>query len=370
LSARPGAGYVRAQRASPFPVAKELGEPVELLTSPRADELSVLLEQINVRSVVYCLSELGAPWGLRVDASATAKFHLVLDGRATLTLAEPGAAPAELSAGDLALLPHGSGHVLRDDPGSPVRPLEHVLAEAPAGTAERLAYGGDGPRTSLLCGGFVLASGLPENLLNLLPPLLVLDTAGTGINRWLEPTLALLRNEIASDAPGGPAMLAKLADVLLAEIARRYLSSLDVLTISVPSAAAGDPSVGAALALMRAQPDAPWTVADLARKVGLSRTAFAARFRELVGEPPISYLARVRLSYAAGYLSATDKTVRQIARMVGYENEASLSKGFRRAFGRAPGEYRRQQAAAHGVRATFTGNGPSAPDGKLAARAQ
>jgi Cupin len=69
---------------------KELGEPVELLTSPRADELSVLLEQINVRSVVYCLSDLGAPWGLQVDASATAKFHLVLDGRATLTLAEPG----------------------------------------------------------------------------------------------------------------------------------------------------------------------------------------------------------------------------------------------------------------------------------------
>jgi AraC-like DNA-binding protein len=366
LSARPGDGYVRAQRACPCPVAKELGEPVELLTSPRADELSVLLEQINVRSVVYCLSDLGAPWGLQVDASATAKFHLVLDGRATLTLAEPGAAPAELSAGDLALLPHGSGHVLRDDIDSPVRPLEHIVAEAPAGTAERLAYGGDGPRTSLLCGGFALAPGRPENLLGLLPPLLVLDTAEGGINRWLEPTLALLRNEIASDAPGGPAMLAKLADVFLAEIARRYLSSLDVLTISAPSAAADDPSVGAALALIRAQPDAPWTVADLARKVGLSRTAFAARFRELVGEPPMSYLARVRLSYAAGYLSATDKTVRQIARMVGYQNEASLSKAFRRAFGRAPGEYRRQQQAAHGVRATFAGTGPHAVDGRFA----
>src|SRR6516165_336237 len=328
---------------------------MELLTAPRTDELSVLLEQINVRSVVYCLSDLGEPWGLRVDSSATAKFHLVLAGRATLTLDEPSAAPAELSAGELALLPHGSGHLIQDDRDSPARPLKHILAELPAEAAERLAYGGDGARTSLLCGGFALASGLPANLLDLLPPLLVLDTASTGISGWLEPTLALLRSEIAADAPGGPAMLAKLTDVFLAEIVRRYLSSLEALTFSVPSAAAGDPAVGTALALMRAQPDAPWTVADLARKVGLSRTVFAARFRELVGEPPMSYLARLRLGYAAGYLSATDKTVRQIARMVGYESEASLSKAFRRAFGRAPGEYRRQQAAAHGVRATFTG---------------
>jgi AraC-like DNA-binding protein len=83
----------------------------------------------------------------------------------------------------------------------------------------------------------------------------------------------------------------------------------------------------------------------------MSRTAFAARFRQLVGEPPISYLARVRLGHAAGYLSSTDMTVRQIARLVGYENEASLSKAFRRAFGHAPGQYRRQQLAAHGVQA-------------------
>jgi AraC-like DNA-binding protein len=325
------------------------------LTSPRADELSVLLDQINVRSVVYCLSDLDAPWGLQVDGSATAKFHLVLDGRATLTLDEPGAASAELSAGELALLPHGSGHLIQDDRGSRARPLEHVLAELPAEAAERLTYGGHGRRTSLLCGGFALAPGLPENLLSMLPPVLVLDTADTGVSCWLEPTFGLLRNEIAADAPGGPAMLAKLADVFLAEIVRRYLSSLDALTFSVPSAAADDPSVGAALALLRAQPDAPWTVADLARKVGLSRTAFAARFRDLVGEPPMSYLARVRLGNAAGYLSATDKTVGQIAHMVGYSSEASLSKAFRRAFGRAPGEYRRQQAAAHGVRATTAG---------------
>jgi AraC family transcriptional regulator, alkane utilization regulator len=328
---------------------------VELLTSPRGDDLSVLLEQINVRSAVFCLSDLGAPWGLRIDGSATAKFHLVLSGRALLTLDEPGVRDAELSAGELVLLPHGSAHLIQDRGDSPARPLGDILAGLPAEAvdgSERLAYGGDGPRTTLLCGGFALASGLPENLLSLLPVMLVLDTTSSGIGGWLEPAFGLLRDEIARDAPGASAVLGKLADVFLTEIVRRYLSGLDLMNAAVPPAASGDPCVGAALLLLRSQPGAPWTVSDLARKVDMSRTAFAARFRDLVGEPPMSYLARVRLGHAAGYLSATDKTVRQIAHMVGYENEASLSKAFRRAFGRAPGEYRRQQAAAHGVRAT------------------
>ena len=233
---------------------------------------------------------------------------------------------------------------MQDRRDSPAPPLDGILAERSlaggSDAAERLAYGGDGPRTSLLCGGFALASGLPENLLSLLPVMLVLDTTSSGISRWLEPAFGLLRDEIARDAPGASAVLAKLADVFLTEIVRRYLSSLDLMTATVPPAAAGDPGVGAALMLLRSQPDAPWTVADLARKVDMSRTAFAARFRELVGEPPMGYLARVRLGHAAGHLSATDMTLRQVAHLVGYENESSLSKAFRRAFGRAPGEYR------------------------------
>ena len=101
----------------------ELGVPVELLTSPGSDDLSALLERINVRSVVYCLSDLGAPWGFWVDGSTTAKFHLVLDGQATLTLDDPGATRVTLSAGELVLLAHGSGHLMQDRGDSPARPL-------------------------------------------------------------------------------------------------------------------------------------------------------------------------------------------------------------------------------------------------------
>jgi AraC-like DNA-binding protein len=329
---------------------------MELLTAPRADDLGALLERINVRSVVYCLSDLGSPWGFRVDASATAKFHLVLDGQATLTIDDPGATMAVLAAGELALLPHGSGHLMQDRAGSAVPPLDHLLAGRSAPEAERLAYGGDGPRTSLLCGGFGLGSGLPEALLSLLPPLLVLGSADAGPSgRWLEPAFMLLREQAARETPGATAVLAKIADVFLTEVVRRYLSGLDAMSAAVPPGAGGDQEVATALDLLRSQPGAPWTLADLARKVDLSRTALAARFRALTGEPPMRHLARVRLGHAAGYLSATDMTVRQIAHLVGYENEASLSKAFRRAFGRAPGEYRRQQRAANGVRATSAG---------------
>jgi AraC-like DNA-binding protein len=324
--------------------------PMELLSTARADDLSELLERISVRSVVYCRSELGAPWGFRVDTSAAAKFHLVLSGQARLTLDDPGRTAAELAAGDLVLLAHGSGHLMQDHRDSPVPLLDDILA---GGSPERLIHGGDGPRTELLCGGFLLAAYLPDNPLGLLPPLLVFGAATAGpARRWVEPVFSLLRGEAARDAPGMTAVLAKMSDVFLTEIVRGYLSGLDALSAAVPPAAGDDPPVAAALALLRAQPGAPWTVADLARKVGLSRTALAVRFRDLVGEPPMSYLARVRLGQAAGYLSTTDKTVGQIARLVGYESEASLSKAFRRAFGRAPGEYRRQQAAARGVRAT------------------
>ena len=137
---------------------------MELFTAPQADELSALLEQINVRSVVYCLSDLGAPWGLRVDGSAAAKFHLVLDGRATLSLDDPGVAPAELAAGELALLPHGSGHLIQDERDSPARPSRTRWNLAAADPSTRRPHGA--PRSdrqyttlrTLICSSSALSS--------------------------------------------------------------------------------------------------------------------------------------------------------------------------------------------------------------------
>src|SRR5262245_65871153 len=126
---------------------------MELLTARRSDDLSALLERINVRSVVYCVSDLGAPWGFRVDGSTAAKFHLVLDGQATLTLDDPGGTRVTLAAGELVLLAHGSGHMMQDRGGSSARPLDHIIAAGPTDQAGRLTYGGRVHSAVLVCGG-------------------------------------------------------------------------------------------------------------------------------------------------------------------------------------------------------------------------
>jgi AraC-like DNA-binding protein len=307
------------------------------------DGLSVLLREVNVRSVVYCLSDFAAPWGFRVERSPVAKFHVVLHGAASLTLGDGD--PVALAPGHLVLLPHGDGHIVQDEPRSPVRHLDRILADHPVDEAGRMSYGGDGPRTRLLCGGFELRPSLPDDLAEILPVLLVLDAAVAGLTRWLEPLFALLREETEATAPGASVIFAKIADVFLTQALRSYLAAADsVAALEHPVSA--DPDIARVLKMLRSQPETRWTVDDLARAAGMSRTAFTRRFRAAVGAPPISYLTRLRLTRAAGYLATTTSNVRHVAHLVGYDNEASFSKAFRRAFGRPPGDYRRDRFAA------------------------
>jgi AraC-like DNA-binding protein len=306
------------------------------------DGLSSVLREVNVRSAVYCLSDFSAPWGFRVENSPVAKFHVLVHGAAWLSADDM--TPLSLCTGDLVLFPHGDGHIIADQPGSPVRHLDAILAEHPVDPAGRLAYGGDGAPTRLLCGGFELLTALPDELADILPPVLVLD-ADTGLARWLEPLFALFKEETRASAPGASAVFAKLADVFLTQALRSYLAPADGRSrLAQPVRA--DPDIARILKMMRTHPEARWTVEALAHAAGMSRTTFNSRFRAAAGEPPISYLTRLRLSRAAGYLSTTSKNVRQIARLVGYDNEASFSKAFRHAFGLPPGQYRHERLTA------------------------
>jgi Cupin len=163
------------------------------------DGLSGVLREVNVRSAVYCLSDFSAPWGFRVENSPVAKFHVLLQGAAWLSIG--GREPVSLRTGDLVLLPHGEGHIIADQPGSVVQHLDAILAEHPVDSAGRLAYGGDGAPTRLLCGGFELLTALPDELADVLPPVLVLD-AGTGLARWLEPLFAPAQGGNPGEQPG------------------------------------------------------------------------------------------------------------------------------------------------------------------------
>ncbi len=315
---------------------------LDRIGTARDDGLSSVLRDVNVRSVVYCLSDFTAPWGFSVEHSPVAKFHVLLQGTALLTVGD--AAPVPLTTGDLVLLPHGDGHTIADQPGSPVRQLDAILADHSVDEAGWLSYGGSGSHTRLLCGGFELCPSLPDDLADFLPPVLTLD-ANTGLVRWLEPLFALLKEETQASAPGAAAIFAKLADVFVTQALRSYLVAADDLARpelrSLP-----DPGIARIVKMIRGRPEARWSVDAMAQSAGMSRTSFNARFRAVVGEPPMTYLTQLRLRRAAGYLSTTTKNVRQVAHLVGYDNEASFSKAFSRLFGRPPGQYRREQLAA------------------------
>jgi AraC-like DNA-binding protein len=313
---------------------------VERLNRQTEDSLSKLLRIVNVHSSVYCLSDFRAPWGFHVDDSAVAKFHLALEGRGALEL-DTGER-LNLEAGELVVLPLGTGHSVRNKFGALAVPaLDSILASNPLALG-RLRYGGRGRRTRLLCGGFSLTDALPARLLALLPSVITLDAesmASSGVAGLIEVLCA----EADDAQPGATAVFAKIADVFLTLALRAYLLSAE-RTGGLQLGPLQHPAIAASIETMRSDLDKPWSVAQLARSAGMSRTHFVARFTSLVGHPPVRFLTKLRLSQSAGYLTTSNQTVYAIAHRVGYETEASFSKAFKREFGVSPGMYRRQSA--------------------------
>jgi AraC family transcriptional regulator, alkane utilization regulator len=318
---------------------------MELLSDfDASDPVSEVLRAVRIRSTVYCRSVLAAPWGFGVTGRGNPAFHVVTTGTCWLEVdGEPDQVP--LSAGDLVVLPTGRRHWLRDDPATPATELEELLASTPPDEHRRLHHGGRGPRTGLLCGGFALEGGAAHPVLRVLPPRMLIRGVNGHPVPWLAATLALLSAETASAAPGGEEVVSRLADALLAQALRVALAELQssdgggVLALR-------DPQMATAIERIHRHPDQGWTVGELAAEVALSRSAFAARFRRVVGESPKRYVTRTRLAYAATLLHKTDASLAEIAHSVGYGSEFSFAKAFKRTFGIAPGAYRGQR---HGV---------------------
>jgi AraC-like DNA-binding protein len=173
-----------------------------------------------------------------------------------------------------------------------------------------------------------------------LPPVIKISIRGDAAGEWLESSIKYLLREATSGGPGRTVLLSKMAEALFIETLRRYMQQLP------PEqdgwlAGARDPVVGAALALLHRTPFHPWTMAELVRQVGASRSVIAERFARLLGEPPLTYLARWRLQLAARLLQTTRKTSLQVAADVGYESESAFNRAFKREYGLPPARYRR-----------------------------
>ena len=309
-----------------------------LETAKVADPVAQLLGLMRVRSSVYCRSVMQAPWGFSVVARPVAAFHLVTEGSGWLEV-DGEDRPIPLAAGDLLILPRGSAHRVRSDPSAPVRLLDDILAEHPVPDG-RLFYGGNGAATSMLCGGFVLQDQRLNPLLNRLPAVVIVaGTSGRPVP-WLSATIELLTGEMAAVHAGVNTLVTRLSELLLVQVLRTYLADLNG---EGPPGLQGfaDPQIGKAISLMQDRPEQPWTLDRLAAAVAMSRAAFANRFRELTGEPPMRYLTRYRLFKAALDLRHSNASLARIAESSGYDSDVTLSKAFRRYFGVAPGAYRK-----------------------------
>jgi AraC-like DNA-binding protein len=305
------------------------------LASPQSDPVSEVLRSFGARSTIFCLSELRAPWAFRVEGEQVAKFHVVLEGSALLFCDTETVA---LAAGDLAVLPRGAGHTLADHPDSPATSLERLVADHAVSAGSRLRYGGTGPLTRLLCGGFSLVEGMPESTLALFPDVLHVPY-DPAVTPWLAPILAALKTEAENGRPGAGAIVAKISDVFLAQALRAWLLQGERNGLADSRLILEQP-IAEAVRLLNSRPSEAWSLDRLGRHVGLSRTALATKFRERVGRPPMRYLTEVRLRRAADYLATGRLTLSEVARRAGYDSDAAFAKAFKRQFGVTPGAYR------------------------------
>jgi AraC-like DNA-binding protein len=306
------------------------GEDVE----PESDVLADVLETMRLRNLIYGRLALGAPWGIRFpDDPSIARFYVVARGAGLLEM--PDKPVIVISAGDVVLLPKGGAHILRDTPQSPVLDLGLKQCRRHAATGEARRLGGDGPETIVVAGAFEFPGGTDTRLLEDLPALIHLKGTDPASASWLPAIVHLLTAESLARSPGGSIVVSRLADILFVHALRSEQSAVCGLR------GLQDPHVNTALRLIHGRPADDWTVERLARAAGLSRSAFAALFSDLVGEPPLQYLTRWRMKKAAQELREQNAGIAEVAAHVGYLSEASFNKAFKRWEGTTPAAYRR-----------------------------
>lgn len=307
------------------------------------DVLTDVLDTLRFRSTLYCRVELGAPWSLYFAPTLAASFHVIERGAGWLTL-DGQEDPIPVGDGDLLVLTTGAGHRLSHEQDAPPIVTIEMGRDAPE-SPELRCYAGTGGTTVLLCGLFDLEQRRGHPLLSVLPPLIHLKGSDRRVAPWLGTTLQFLASEVAVARLGRDTLVRRLTDMLFIQVVRAWAET-EAGQERGWLAALHDPQIGAALQLVHGFPERDWTVAALAVAVHMSRSAFAAQFTSLVGEPPLRYLRRWRMQRAIDLLRHTDTPISGIAAAVGYGSEAAFSQVFKREVGCAPLIFRRRGLSA------------------------
>ena len=305
------------------------------------DVLSDVLTSIRLGGGVRFRCELSAPWGMAMKASPSAEFHVIVRGSCWLRI--PGRRePIALQGGDLVAFLHGGAHRLVDTPGGKARPAEEILEGQNLEHYGPVTHGGGGLPASILCGYFEFDRNSLHPLVAALPPFIQPPRHRQFRIRLAQTALNFMIHETRAARPGAEAVVNRLAGVLFVQMVRAYIEQ----SKSPPAmlAAIADKQVGATLELMHQAPQDAWTLEMLAQRAGMSRSALAARFHQLVGETPMQYLTMWRMQRARRLLGETSLGTAAIAERVGYLSEAAFSKAFKKAVGKGPGGYRRDLA--------------------------
>lgn len=300
--------------------------------------LSDVLSAMRTGEPYAARSKSHAPWGFRFTPGDAAGCHVVLQGGCWLVPTD--GEPLALGVGDVLFAPHGTGHVLADEPGRPTVDFHPTRdEESPVG---ELRIPGSGAVTELLCASYSFERVRPHPLLGDLPEIIHFP-ARVGQHVSLRAAVDLLGDELREPRAGTDAILPSLIDMLLLYILRAWFdeqADRPDRAVTGWASAFGDPAMSRALRRIHRRPEHPWTVAELASEAGLSRAFFAKRFASVVGQPPLAYLTWWRMTTAARLLRGSDAPLRAVAERCGYSSEFAFAKAFKRAYGVAPGKYR------------------------------
>ena len=313
------------------------------------DVLSEVLRIVRLDGALFFNGEFSAPWCVSEPRSTAIAsrlspnsghlilYHFLTEGRAFARL--PDGTRVDLTAGDVVIFPHGDAHLLGN--GLPEKPLD-ALQMFDKNLTQGLKFarfGGGGDVTRLVCGYLVCEPRLSQVFLAGLPKILKVRITNEPADRWLENSIKFSAGEETSLEAGSGLVLAKLSELLFVETLRRYINSLPPEQTGW-LAGARDPVIGQTLALLHAEPAHEWTISNLSRRVGLSRTRLAERFQHFLQESPIAYLTKWRLKLGAETLLSTENSIEEIAAAVGYGSAAAFNRAFRREYDCPPARFR------------------------------
>jgi AraC-like DNA-binding protein len=313
------------------------------------DALSELLRVVKLSGAIFINARCSAPWGVRSPPSREfgpytefpsnhiIEFHLVTEGRCFIRV---GSETTPLSAGDIAMIPHGDAHFMGNGIVSAPVDGTAMLPALQNSKFEITHMGGGGEETQLICGYLCCDPRLIQPVLAGLPRVVRVNIRADAAGSLLENMVLHAVQQVVDAAPGGKIIVARLAEALFAEVLRRYL-------LQLPSgrngwlAGAADPGLSRALAALHRNPSHAWTLEELAQEAGISRSTLTEKFARYLDQGPMTYLAEWRLELAAEALRTTSQSVLRIAEEVGYESEAAFNRAFKRRFEVPPARYRK-----------------------------